>query len=340
MSPKFRTLMVGGALGATALVGLGGGAVAFAQTDGTTPSAEAPAENEPNRRSERKAEADAKLGAELAKTTEEVAAARQTAHDAVVAQLGEITRPEDRPDTDEEREALKAQMHARHELHKTTFAEALGVSVEDLDAARLSIAEQELAAKVAAGEITQEQADARLEAIRTGEMPEGGFPGRPGGRGPFDGERRERLGESQDALAAELGTTPEELSAARQTARDAVDAELGELTRPETRPTTDEEREALEAQMQERRDLENTKFAEALGISVDDLKAARLSVVQDELAAKVTAGEMTQEEADAKLEAIRNGELPEGMGGHGGRGPGGRGPGGMRGDQAPEDAGS
>lgn len=336
MSSKFRTLMVGGALGTTVLVGLGGGAVAFAQTDGTTPPAEATAEEGRSRHSERKAEADAALAAELGKTTEEVAAARQSAHDTVVAELGEMTRPEERPDTDEEREALKAQMQARHERHKAAFAEALGVSVEDLDAARLRIAEEELAAKVAAGDITQEQADARLEAIRTGEMPEGGFPGRPGGRGPFDGERRERMGEAQDALAAKLGKTTEELTAARQSAHDAVEAELGEMTRPESRPTTDEEREALRAQMQQRRELETAKYAEALGISVDELKAARLSVVQDELAAKVAAGEMTQEEADAKLEALQNGELPDGMGGPGGRG--GRGHGGMRGGA--EDGGS
>ena len=124
----------------------------------------------------------------------------------------------------------------------------------------------------------------------------------------------ERGAEAQAALAAELGKTTEELTAARQTAHDAVVAELGEMTRPESRPETDEEREALKAQLQERRALENTKFAEALGISVDDLKAARIAVVQDELNAKVAAGEMTQEEADAKIQALQDGELPDGSG--------------------------
>lgn len=318
MTSKLRTLMIGGALGTTALVGLGGGAVAWAQTEGTTPTppAEAPAEGHASRHSERRAEADAALAAKLGKTTEEVAAARQSAHDAVVAELGEMTRPESRPETTEERDALKAQMQARLDLHKTKFAEALGISVEDLAAARLSIAEEQIAAKVASGELTQEQADARLEALRSGEIPDGGFGGRRG-------HVRERGAEAREALAEKLGKTPEELEAARQSAHDAVVAELGEMTRPESRPDTQEERDALKAQLQERRDLENTKFAEALGISVDDLKAARIAVVQDELNAKVAAGEMTQEEADAKIQAIQSGELTDG--GFGGRGPGGRG---------------
>jgi hypothetical protein len=321
MTSKLRTLMVGGALGTTALIGLGGGAVAWAQTEGTTPPAEAPAEDHAGRRSERRAEADAALAAKLGITAEEVAAARQTAHDAVVAELGEPTRPESRPETDEEREALKAQMQARQELHETKLAEALGITVEELDAARLAVAEERLAAKVAAGELTQEQADARLEALRNGELPEEGFGRRgPGGRG---GDRHERGAEAQAALAAELGKTTEELTAARQRAHEAVVAELGEPTRPESRPETDEEREALRAQMQQRRDLETTKFAEALGISVDELKAARIAVVKDELDAKVAAGELTQEEADAKLQAIQDGEVPDHIGRRGHRGPGG-----------------
>ena len=47
MTSKIRTLMVGGALGTTVLVGLGGGAVAWAQTEGTTPTTEAPADGRP-----------------------------------------------------------------------------------------------------------------------------------------------------------------------------------------------------------------------------------------------------------------------------------------------------
>jgi hypothetical protein len=194
MTSKLRTLMIGGALGTTALVGLGGGAVAWAQTEGTTPATEAPADGTPppadapaegpSRHSERRAEADAALAAKLGKTTEEVAAARQSAHDAVVAELGEMTRPESRPETQEERDALKAQMQARLELHKTKFAEALGISVEDLKAARIAVVQDELNAKVAAGEMTQEEADAKIQAIQSGEPPEGGFGHRgPGGRG-------------------------------------------------------------------------------------------------------------------------------------------------------------
>jgi hypothetical protein len=341
MTSKLRTLMIGGALGTTALIGLGGGAVAWAQAEGTTPPPDAPADapaegttplpdaptdapSEGHRKpSERRAEIDEALAAKLGRTTDELKAAREAAHDAVVAELGEMTRPDSRPDTDEEREALKAQLQARHDLFDTKLAEALGISVDDLKAARLAVAEERLAEKVAAGELTQEQADARLEAIRNGEVPDG-FGRGPGGHGR--GHGGERGAEAQEALAAKLGTTTDALKAARQRAHDAVVAELGELTRPETPPSTDEEREAMKAQFQQRRDLENQKFAEALGISVEDLKAARIAVVQDELNAKVAAGEMTQEEADAKIAALQSGELPDGFGhrGHGGPGRHGR----------------
>ncbi len=178
MTSKIRTLMVGGALGTTALVGLGGGAVAWAQTDGTTPPVTTPSQDQPTCHSQRLGEADEALAAKLGKTTDDVVAARQTAHDAVVAQLGEVERPESRPTTDEERAARKAQIETRRDLQTSSFAAALGISVEDLDAARLGVAEDRLTERVASGELTQEQADARLDALRNGRLPEG-----PGGFG-------------------------------------------------------------------------------------------------------------------------------------------------------------
>jgi hypothetical protein len=143
------------------------------------------------------------------------------------------------------------------------------------------------------------------------------------------GERREEI---DDALAEQLGITADDLATARRAAQDAVMAELGEVERPQSRPETEEEREALREQFESRKDLFDQKLAEQLGISVDELTAARLAVAEARLAERVAEGDLTQEEADERLDALRSGEAPMGdMGGpfgrgHGGRGHGGRGP--------------
>lgn len=125
------------------------------------------------------------LAAQLGITVEELQAAGEAAHEQVVAELGELTRPEERPTTDEEREALRAQMEERRAAFEAALAGQLGISVEELDAAQLRVVEARLAEAVANGRLTQERADEILEAVRTGERPV--FPGGPGRHGRFGG---------------------------------------------------------------------------------------------------------------------------------------------------------
>jgi len=116
-----------------------------------------------------------------------------------------------------------------------------------------------------------------------------------------------------DDLAAILGVTAEDLQAAAETAKESfADAE---------RPTTEEEREARQAEVQ-------AAFASALGVSVADLEAATEQLKAEKLAEliahvneKVADGTLTQAEADVIIERIETGERPF----EGRRGPGGRG---------------
>lgn len=119
---------------------------------------------------------------------------------------------------------------------------------------------------------------------------------------------------ASDDLAAALGVTVEELQAAAESVRDSfADTE---------RPATEEEREALQTQIQ-------AAFAAALGVSVDDLEAAKATLEAEHRAEaiarvneKVADGTLTQEEADAIIERIESGERPlrEGRPGRGGMG--------------------
>jgi hypothetical protein len=191
MQSRIRNLVAGGAIAA----GLLGTGVAYAQDDTTTttpPQESIPDSGDGNCHfGERREEIDGALAEQLGITADELAVARRAAHDAVVADLGEVERPESRPETDEEREALREQFEGRKVLFDQKLAEQLGISVDGLTAARLAVAEARLAEKVAEGELTQEEADELLEALRSGEAPRGDMGGRggpfdrgPGGRGP------------------------------------------------------------------------------------------------------------------------------------------------------------
>jgi hypothetical protein len=119
-------------------------------------------------------------------------------------------------------------------------------------------------------------------------------------------------------LADQLGISVDQLRSAREAAHEAVVAELGEPERPQGRPPTQEERDALRQQFEQRKALFDQKLAEQLGISVDELKAARQAVAEAGIAEKVASGEITQEQADRMLEALRNGDAPPfGFGAHG-----------------------
>ena len=167
-----RSKIVGSILGGALALGLlGGGMVAYAQTDPATPAAPSTETEEltpaiPSTGSSRssawidgsQALADA-LGIELTALT----AAQEEAHIAIINQMvadGVLTA--------EEGESLKSSGSSlrgisRYGYERDEFlADALGISVETLEAAQLQVYEAELAARVAAGDLTQEEADLKL----------------------------------------------------------------------------------------------------------------------------------------------------------------------------------
>jgi len=166
-----RNKIVGSILGGALALGLlGGGMVAYAQTDPATPTAPSteteevtPAVPSTGSRSsewidEDQALADA-LGIELTALTAAQEEARLALIDQAVAD-GHLTA--------EEGETMKAdgsrlRNSSQYGYDKDEFlADALGVSVETLEAAQLEAYEAELAARVAAGDLTQEEADLKL----------------------------------------------------------------------------------------------------------------------------------------------------------------------------------
>ena len=166
-----RNKIVGSILGGALALGLlGGGMVAYAQTDPATPSAPSteteevtPAVPSTGSRSsewidEDQALADA-LGIELTALTAAQEEARIALIDQAVAD-GHLTA--------EEGETMKAdgsrlRNSSQYGYDKNQFlADALGVSLETLEAAQLEVYEAELAARVAAGDLTQEEADLKL----------------------------------------------------------------------------------------------------------------------------------------------------------------------------------
>ncbi len=167
-----RNKIVGSILGGALALGLlGGGMVAHAQTDPATPSAPSTETEEvtpavPSTGSSRSSEwidedqalADA-LGVELTALTAAQEEARIALIDQAVAD-GHLTA--------EEGETMKAdgsrlRNSSQYGYDKNQFlADALGVSLETLEAAQLEVYEAELAARVAAGDLTQEEADLKL----------------------------------------------------------------------------------------------------------------------------------------------------------------------------------
>ena len=163
-----RSKLVGSILGGALALGLlGGGMVAYAQTDPATPSTQTeeiiPAVPSTGNRFSQwidndQALADA-LGIELAQLT----TAQEEARIAIIDQLvadGVLTA--------EQGESLKSSGSSlrgisRYGIERDEFlANALGISVDELDAAQLVVYEAELAARVAAGELTQAEADLKL----------------------------------------------------------------------------------------------------------------------------------------------------------------------------------
>jgi hypothetical protein len=222
----------------------------------------------------------------------------------------------------------------------TYLADALGITVEELqaaqDAVRTAQMEDVVAQALADGLITQEQADAILAG-------EGFGRGMRGMRG-LDFNNRD---EHDALLAAELGISVETLEAAQVTAREAAQAQAiadGVIT---------QEQADLMAAGQALRDYidQGTILADILGISADELEAAKADgtvrdlidasgLTQEEImtamqtahetavAQAVADGVITQEQADQLQALPGNSNLGgpcegQGHGGRGGHGPGG-----------------
>ncbi len=225
------------------------------------------------------------------------------------------------------------------------LADALGISVAELEEAQKAATEKAVAEAVEAGYLTQEQADQILEGS--------GFFGWGFGRGHGGFGRGIGFGrfgsgiDYQSLLAGELGITVEELQAAHESARQAAIEQMideGILT---------EEQLELRAAAGALRDYldRDALVAEALGISVASLEDARaegktLSDLLDEqgldsatyrenlaaaheaaIAQAVEDGVITQDQAD-QFQSGPGGKFGFGRGGRDGfRGGGSFGPG-------------
>lgn len=176
---------------------------------------------------------------------------------------------------------------------KALLAEALGISVEDLDAAHEAARAAAIEDAVAEGLLTQEQADQLLsEAF--------GAPGRFGG-GFMAADRDSYLAEA-------LGISVEELQAARaevQATKLAALVEAGVLT-------------------QEQADLMAARQAVQSYIDQEALAEIVQNAYEDAVAQALADGAITQAQADQLLENVPGlGRFGAGPGVHGGRGFGG-----------------
>ena len=188
------------------------------------------------------------------------------------------------------------------------LAAALGITVEELDAAQEAARVALIDQAVADGHLTAEEG----EALKI-----------DGGRLHFGSQ----FGYDKDEFLADaLGITVDELNAAQLTAYQtqvAAAVEAGTIT-------------------QEEADLLLARKAAQSYLDTDALNAAVLAAYEDALNAAVAAGDITQAQADALLAQLQTQSWDFGFGGHGGRGHGGGGrhggPGGFGSDLTPDTA--
>lgn len=148
--------------------------------------------------------------------------------------------------------------------HEALLAEALGISVEELQAAHEAARAAGIQQALADGVITQEQADQLLSGERNGTR--GGPRGAPRGKsGSFGNIDRGAL------LAEALGITPEQLQAAQEEAHDAaIQQAIDEGL------ITQEQADLMEAHRALKDYLDREALtAQALGITPEELQAAR-----------------------------------------------------------------
>jgi ribosomal protein S20 len=225
--------------------------------------------------------------------------------------------------------------------YQQLLADALGVTMDELQAAFEQARTAAIEQAVEEGLITREQAD---EMLVWGELGGKGFGGLRGFGGPMGRGFKGVSGSAIDGnalLADALGIIVEELDAARETANQtAIDqaAEKGLITQEQA-----DQIRAHEEQMQVREDLQsyldrNAFLAQALGMMVEELQAAlaegkSLSTLMGEkgldaatvrenlqaayqaaIAQAVKDGVITQEQADAMKGGPDWGFGPRGFG--------------------------
>ena len=178
------------------------------------------------------------------------------------------------------------------------IAAAQGVDISVVEQAILSDIQEHITAGVAEGDIPQDEADAKLADAeeRITEM-----VNRVPGEGESDresGPLQPRGPRSADTIAETLGLTVDELQAARAAGQSVADV------------------------------------AAAQGVDVDTVVQAIVDDVEAHLAAEVAEGDITQEEADAKLAGAEE-HVTERVNTVPGEGDGHRGPGGPGGRRGP-----
>jgi hypothetical protein len=195
-----------------------------------------------------------------------------------------------------------APIQQRAQEFLSSFASKLGKTPTEVSAAVVAVQKERVAADLAAGRITQAQADAmnaRIDAAGAtglfGHGPGGGGKHGGGPKGGPGGEMRGgHIGGAE--LATFLGVTPQELTTALRSGKSLA------------------------------------AFAQEKGKSRDTLKEYLTAQERARLSAAVTAGRLTQAQADARLTQLasqldamidRTGPLG-GPGGRGRGGPGGR----------------
>lgn len=260
---------------------------------------------------------------------------------AVFAQTPDAVTPESAPETDtfaHPGRGGRGGAFGERGLDKgdgTYLADALGISVAELEAAQEAAREAGIAQAVEAGLLTQEQADWILSGEGLGMR---GFGFKGFGHPGMGADAADEAAIDHNALLADaLGISVDELDAARETAKDAAIAQAladGLITQAQV------DLMQVRAAIKDAIDMQAI-MADVLGVSVEELQAAKqdragmaqlledsglsatelMTAIQtahaDALQQAVEDGVITQEQADL-LNASGFGD--KGFGGHGGRG--------------------